>query len=161
MKAFIAVCKKINIRMNSIAEIVLIIMMMLTVVDVVLRIFGNPIVGTYELVAMAGAIVVGFAVPQTTWDRGHVFVDFLVENRPAAIKNTVFIITRIIGIVIIALLSWNLFRKGLHLQKSGEVSMTLHMPNYPAAYALSLCFFIECLALVTDIFRIFDGGEQK
>ena len=161
MGAFIAVFRKMSSWMNALAGIVLFFMMMLTVVDVVLRIFGTALLGTYELVAVSGAIVVGFAVPQTSWGRGHVCVDFLVENRSAAIKNTVFAITRIMGIILFALLSFYLFRKGIHLYKTGEVSLTLHIPYYPAAYGLAFCFFIECFVLITDIFRIFTAEGEN
>jgi TRAP-type C4-dicarboxylate transport system permease small subunit len=161
MSAFVSIIRRINIWMNTVAEAVLFIMMMLTVVDVILRIFGKPLVGTYELVAVAGAIVIGFAVPQTSWERGHVYVDFLLENRSEAVKNAFFICTRIVGIVLWGFLSYNLLRKGLHLYKTGEVSLTLHIPYYPAAYSLAFCFLIQCFSLVTDICRIFTkSGEQ-
>ena len=91
METLTLMIKKSTIWMNTVAEVVLILMMMITVVDVVLRIFGTPIVGTYELVAMMGAMVVGFAIAKTSWDRGHVFVDILIENRSAAVKNAFFI----------------------------------------------------------------------
>jgi TRAP-type C4-dicarboxylate transport system permease small subunit len=155
MKSFVAICKKVSGWMNGIAGAVLFLMMMLTVVDVVLRSFGTPLTGTYELVAIAGAIVVGFAVAQTSWDRGHIFVDFLIENRSDAVKNAFFICTRIMAIIIFGLLSWNLFVKASHLYKSGEVSMTLHIPYYPAAYGLAFCFFVECLVLIADIIKIY------
>jgi TRAP-type C4-dicarboxylate transport system permease small subunit len=161
MGAFIAVFKRLNGWMNTLAGIVLFLMMMLTVVDVVLRMFGTALLGTYELVAVSGAIVVGFAVPQTSWGRGHVCVDFLVENRSQAVRNTVFIITRIMGICLFALLSLYLLKKGIHLYKTGEVSLTLHIPYYPAAYGLSFCFFIECFTLIADIFRIFTAENEN
>ncbi len=161
MNVFVSMIRRINIWMNTVAEAVLFIMMMLTVVDVILRIFGKPLVGTYELVAVAGAIVIGFAVPQTSWERGHVYVDFLLENRSTAVKNAFFICTRIVGIILWGFLSYNLLRKGLHLYKTGEVSLTLHIPYYPAAYSLAFCFFIQCFSLMTDICRIFTkSGEQ-
>jgi TRAP-type C4-dicarboxylate transport system permease small subunit len=159
MKAFVAVCKRFNIWMNTVAEVVLFIMMLLTVLDVILRTFGTPIVGTYELVAMMGAAVVGFAVPKTSWDRGHVYVDFLVENRSQAVSNCFFIATRIVGIIVFALLDYNITRKGIHLYYSGETSMTLRVPTYPVTFSLAFCFLIECFSLLTDIFRIFDSGE--
>lgn len=161
MGAFIAVLKRLSGWMNGLAGVVLFFMMMLTVVDVVMRIFGKPILGTYELVAVAGAIVVGFAVPQTSLGRGHVYVDFLIENRSDAIKNTVFICTRILGICLFALLSFYLFKKGIHLYRSGEVSLTLHIPYYPAAYGLAFCFFIECFALIADILKIYTVEDRN
>jgi TRAP-type C4-dicarboxylate transport system permease small subunit len=63
--------------MYWIAGAALAAMMFLTVADVVLRYFKMPIVGTYEIVSMLGAIVIGFAVPQTTLERGHVLMDFI------------------------------------------------------------------------------------
>ncbi len=155
MSGFIAVFKKLSGWMNGLAGITLFLMMMLTVTDVVLRAFGKSIIGTYELVAIAGAIVVGFAVAQTSWDKAHIFVDFLLEHRSTAVRNTVNICTRIVGIIIFALLSWRLFVKAYHLYVSGEVSMTLHIPYYPAAYGLAFCFLVESFILVTDILKIF------
>jgi TRAP-type C4-dicarboxylate transport system permease small subunit len=160
MRTFIAMIKTSSTWMNIVAEIVLVIMMMLTVFDVALRGVGKPIVGTYELVAMAGAVVIGFAVPRTSWERGHVFVDFLIENRSKAIKDGFFIATRIVGIIIYALLSWNLLLKGIVLQKAGEVSLTLQLPFYPPAFALSLCFCVQCFVLLADILRINETKEQ-
>ena len=34
--------------------------------------------GTYELVAFSGAIVIGFSLPLTSWLRAHIFVDFFI-----------------------------------------------------------------------------------
>ncbi len=154
MRAFLAVIKKISGWMNGLAGVVLFLMMMLTVADVILRALGKAIIGTYELVAIAGAIVTGFAVAQTSWDKGHIFVDFLIENRSAPVKNTVIVLTRIAGIVICALLAWNLLLKANHLYASGEVSMTLRIPYYPACYGLAFCFLIECLVLIADIIKL-------
>ncbi len=49
--------------------------MLLTVADVVLRLLGRPIVGTYELVALGGAVAIGLSLPLTSWVRGHIYVD--------------------------------------------------------------------------------------
>jgi TRAP-type C4-dicarboxylate transport system permease small subunit len=160
MKTITLMIKKSVIWANTVAEVVLVLMMMITVVDVVLRSVGKPIVGTYELVAMMGAMVVGFAIAKTSWDRGHVFVDFLIENRSTAVKNAFFVATRIFGIAIYALISWNLAKKGMLFHKSEEVTMTLRLPLYPAAFALAFCFFVQCFSLLGDILRINENKEQ-
>ena len=160
MKTIIVMIKSTTIWLNTVAEVVLVLMMMLTVVDVALRAMGKPITGTYELVAMMGAIVIGFAIPKTSWDRGHVFVDFLIENRSQAIRNAFFIGTRIMGIAIFALISWNMIRKGMVFYKSGEVSLTLRLPYYPSAFALALCLCVQSLSLIGDILRINENKSQ-
>jgi TRAP-type C4-dicarboxylate transport system permease small subunit len=161
MKAFVAAWKRFFIWMNTVAEGALFVMMMLTVIDVILRrFFGSPVVGTYDLVTMMGAVVVGFSVPWTSWGRGHVFVDILIENRSKAVKNSFFIVTRIVGIVLFALLSYNLTKKGIFFYHSHETSMTLRVPVYPITFALAFCFFVQCFSLITDIFRTFDIGDR-
>ena len=56
MGAFIAMLKRLCGWMNTLAGIVLFLMMMLTVVDVIMRLFGTAILGTYELVAVSGIV---------------------------------------------------------------------------------------------------------
>ncbi len=150
MKAFLGVVKKIDIYLNSIAEIILVCMVLLTVMDILFRLFGrSAIMGTFELVGVMGGIVIAFSLPQTSWDRGHVFVDLLIENRSDAVKNTIFVITRIVGIIIMAFVAWNLIKKGMHLKEAGEVSMTLHLPYFPWSFAFGVCFLIESITLLS------------
>ena len=116
--------------------------------------------GTYELVAFTGAVVIGFAVPMTSWVRGHIFVDFFVLKMPHWVQNIFNFVTRCAGIVLFYLVGWNLLKMALDLQKSGEVSPTLQLPFYPVAYAVGVCCFVQCLVLVGDIVKIFGGKYE-
>ncbi len=49
---------RLSRALNVIAGIAITFIMLLTVFDVILRTFRRPIVGTYELVAFSGAVVV-------------------------------------------------------------------------------------------------------
>jgi TRAP-type C4-dicarboxylate transport system permease small subunit len=146
---------RVSLWMDSVSGIILILMMLLTVMDVALRFFKRPITGTYELVALAGAMVIAFAVPQTSRENGHIAVDMFPEGRYITLRNTFFVFNRVLGIVLFALLTWYLFQKGNDLRRMGDVSSTLHVPYYPAAYGLALCFLIESLVLLVEIFRKF------
>lgn len=153
--------RRLSAWMNSIGGIVLFLMMMLTVVDVILRFFGKPLTGTYELVAVAGAIVVGFAIPQTTQENAHIYVDFLLENRGQGIRRAFQAGTKLLGTALFALLAWNLLLKANHLYKSGDVSLTLQLPYYPAAYALAFCALVEMLVLLCAAITILLAGENN
>ncbi len=142
------------------AGIAITFIMLLTVIDVILRSFRRPIVGTYELVAFAGAIVIGFAVPLTTFLKGHVLVDFFVLKMPKALRDTMNIATRLLGTGLFAVLGWNLIKMGGDFYKSGEVSLTLELPFYPIAYGLGVCAFIQCLVLLAQIFQV-TGGDYE
>jgi TRAP-type C4-dicarboxylate transport system permease small subunit len=134
-----------------IAGVALAFMMFLTVGDVILRAFKTPIVGTYELVGYLGALAVGFAIPKTSLDRGHVLMDFLTEKlsgRPARLLNQ---LTRLIGVGVFAIFAWNLFLMGNDLLAKQEVTLTLHLPQYPVAYGIAFCCLVQCLVLFSDL----------
>jgi len=83
---------------NVIAGIAITFIMVLTVLDVILRFFRRPIVGTYELVAFSGAVVVGFAIPLTSWMRGHIYVDIFTAKLSKTAQSIFNVITRCMGI---------------------------------------------------------------
>lgn len=160
MEGFLNKVKGISQFLNIIAGISITFIIALTLTDVILRYFRMPIVGTFELVAFSGAVVVGFAVPYTSWVRGHIFVDFLILRFPQSVRNTFNVITRLMGIWLFIMIGWNLIKMGMDLRKSGEVSLTLQMPFYPVAYGIGAVCLFQCLILFCDILKIFRGKYE-
>jgi TRAP-type C4-dicarboxylate transport system permease small subunit len=161
LQVFLNAVSRLSRSINVIAGIAITFIMLLTVLDVILRWFRMPITGTYELVALSGAIVVGFALPLTSFLRGHIYVDFLIlklSPRARAICNG---FTRFLGIGLFFLIGWNLFKVGVDLHKSGEVSMTLKLPFYPVAYGVAICCFVQCLVLTADLVKISRGEYDE
>ena len=151
---------RVSRGINVVAGIAITFIMLLTVSDVILRSFRRPIVGTYELVAFSGAIVVGFAIPLTSWLRGHIYVDFFTGKLPKTARSVFNLITRCMGIGLFLLIGWNLIKVGIDLQQSGEVSLTLQLPFYPVAYGVAVSCFVQCLVLLADIAKIFRGSYE-
>ena len=160
MRLFETAVLRVSKIMDVVGGTVLTLMMLITVLDVVLRFFKKPITGTYELVFLGGAVVIGCAIPVTSWEGGHVCVDFLLEHFPKGVKKMIEVSTKCLGIAFFLLLGCNLFILGQELLKSGEVSLTLHVPYYPAAFILGICAFVECLVLAMLIAKIIRGGDH-
>ncbi len=158
MKIILTNVHNVSKFLNLVSCVALVLMMVLTVTDVVLRIFKRPITGTYEIVGLLGAIVIGFGIPITSWIRGHIFVDFLVQKLPAGNRNVVNIFTRLLGIGLFFVAGWNLIIVGMDLYRTGEVSLTRQLPFYPIAYGLAVSCFVQCFVLICDIIKIF--GEE-
>jgi len=152
--------EKLSKLMNVIAYTALTFIMLLTVADVVLRFFGHPIVGTFEIVGLGGAVAIGFGIPLTSWLRAHIYVDFIIQKFPNCGNNTVNILTRVISIALFILIGYNLFIYATDLYKSGEVSLTRQIPFYPIAYGMGVCCFIQCLVLITDIIKVIGGKYE-
>ena len=151
MKEYNNVILKMAKVMDILGGLVLTFMMLITVLDVILRVSGRPITGTYELVFLGGAVVIGCAIPMSSWEGAQVNVDFVLMSFPRTLRKVVTVITRLFGIAFFFLLGWNLFALGTELYNKEEVSLTLHVPIYPVAYVLGICAFIECLVLVSDM----------
>lgn len=154
MQWYIDKTHSLSKALNLIAGIAITFIMFLTVLDVILRSFRMPVVGTYELVAFSGAVVVGFAVPLTTFLKGHVLVDFFVMRFRVGVRKTVNVCTRLMGIILFSLLGWNLIRMGLDIYRTGEVSLTLQLPFYPIAFGIGLSCFVQCLVLAAQILQV-------
>lgn len=160
MEGLLGTMLRISKFMRIIAGISLTFIMLLTVADVVLRAFGRPIMGTYEIVALSGAVVIAFVLPLTSWQRHHVNVDFLVQRLPDYRKNVVNIVTRCVGIALFLLVGWNTIKIGTTFLEAGETTLTLQLPTYPIAYGVGICCFVESLVLFCDILKILRGEYE-
>jgi TRAP-type C4-dicarboxylate transport system permease small subunit len=160
MNAFLSSVFRLSKWTNGVGGVVLPIMMIITVTDVFLRLFGKPIVGTYELVAYTGALVVAFSIPYTSWARGHIYVDFFVQKLSPGVQKFFHTVTRVMGIVLFFLAAWNLGKFGMDLARSGEVSPTLQLPFYPIVYAVGVSCLVQCLVLAADIVKIVEGKYE-
>ena len=125
-----------------------------------LRIFGRPIEGTYELVGLGGAVVIGFALPITSWLRCHIFVDFFIQSLSAFWKAVFDVGTRAFSFGLFVLIGYNLLLYAGELYKSGEVTATRQLPFYPVAFGIGFCCFIQCLVLIADVVKIAGGRYE-
>ena len=154
MKSFFRVVERFCQVMDWIGGVVLVFMMLLTVADVILRYLGRPILGTYELVSLSGAVVIGCAMPHTSWNKIHVTVDMVLVKMERARQEVFQVITRIISLLLFIIIGVNLVDMGTTLIKTGESTLTLVLPLYPIAYLLAICCFAESLVLLSQIFRL-------
>jgi len=146
--------------LNNIAAVAICFLMCITVFDVVLRTLGHPILGSNEMVALSGSIVIGFSVPLTSWYRRHVYIEFMGHVLKGKAKTVLNLSTRVICFFLFAFLAINLFSVGAEFHKSGEVSSTLQIPFYPFPYAIGVCCFVQCLVFFCDIVKIWGGKYE-
>jgi len=140
--------------LNAIGAVTLTFMMLLTVADVCLRAVARPILGTYEVVSILLAVVIGFSIPKVSLDNGHVYMEFVIERLSRRNKAILFTFTRVLCIVLFFLIGYNLFSVANEFRLSGEVTPTIQLPFYPAAYGVGVCCFLECFVFGFDILKI-------
>ncbi len=143
-----------------VAGAAIIIMMMLTCADVVLRYFRRPIPGTYERVCFLGSVSVAFAMAYTTIEKGHVSVSFVVDLFPKKIQDIIACLTTSFGLCLFVFVTWQSMVYANDLRLSNEVSLTLELPFYPFVYGIGFSAAVVCLILLCDLMnhliKIFD-----
>jgi TRAP-type C4-dicarboxylate transport system permease small subunit len=111
-------------------------------------------------VALLLALVIGFGIPQVSLDRGHVYMDFLLEKFSKRGRKVMNTFTRVLCLILFVFIGYNLFNVGAGFRASGEVSPTIQLPFYPVAYGVAVCCFLECCVFIFDIVRIWRGEYE-
>ncbi len=161
MKRFLGAVLRIDITFHAIAGSVLAFMMVVTLLDIIMRNLGRPIVGSMEIISFCGSVVVGFAIPYTSWKKAHVYVDFLLVKLNPGNRRIMEIITRCMGIALFAFIGYNFILYGFDLIKTKEVSPSFKLPYYPIPFGLSLSCFLQCLTLIADLLKTVQGGRNE
>lgn len=156
MERFFTAIKVLSSYIYWLSGIALVCVMLLTVSDVILRYFGSPILGVYDLTVLIGGIIIGFALPLSTLKNVHVEMEFLLDKIPPGWEKVLRVISRCLEIFLFLLLGWNLILYGAKLYRVGEVSSTIYLPLYPVVLGIGVSCFINSLVLFYQLVTIFE-----
>jgi len=143
--------RKFNAFLNVISSTLMIILMLMTVTDVVLRKwFGLPFSGSYELTMLMLSLIVLFGFGYANDYKEHVVIDIFYERMPYSLKKFCSILAITLSLVMTAVLTFVVFRQGLRLMASGGITFSLKIPLWPFAMIGSVGFFGYFLSNVCD-----------
>ena len=134
-----------------IAGVGIITTMLVTCLDVVLRIFRSPLIGAYDIVKIAGTITIAAAMPYTTAVNGHVSIEYFSLKLPPKSRVVVNSLVRTLGIALFAFLAWQSINYGTSLEKSGQVTSTLQLPVYWVPYVLAFSCAVVVLVILYNL----------
>jgi len=146
--------EQLNIFLNKLLMVfgglALLGLMVLATANVVLRIFGRPFSGTYELVGFLGALLIAFALGFTQKRKDHIVVDIVSRKFPAWLARPMDALKFLAETVFFAIVAWYVFQLGLRVREDGEVSETLKIAYHPFIYAVAAGFGLLALNLFVD-----------
>ena len=160
MKRLITLVYRLDLSAQVVAGLGLAFMMVVTLIDILMRILGKPILGAIELICFSGAIVVGFSIPYASWMKSHVYVDLLENRLSRRARTGLQFFNKIVGVLLFLFLGYNFILYGLTLRQTGEVSPGLKIPYYPITFGLAVSCFLESLTLFCDLLKTIQG-ERK
>ena len=126
-------------------------MMGLTCGDVIGRIFGYPILGSVELVTVMATMAIAMGLAFTHETKGHVGVEILVRLMSERTQTFIGLCTSVLSFFLFAVVTWRMFLYAHDLQRTGEETVNLKLPEYIFVYILSLCLIVFSLTILRDI----------
>jgi len=137
------------------------LMVLLVCTNIVTRLFGQPVTGTYELVGFMLVVVICFALAYGAVTRCHTTVNILVRRFSQRTQAIIDSITGLVSIGLFALLAWQCILLAARLRQVGEVSPTLWLPMFPLLYGVAFCCIIVCLVLLIDFSESLTKAMRK
>lgn len=147
MESFVRLIEKLSRNLDRAAGWALVAIMLLVVGNVILRLLGHPIEGTYELVCFLASMSIGLALAQCALEDGHLSITFLVDRLPRRLGAIILFCGYAVTVVFLAFTAWAIGRYATSMVSSGEVGMNTHIPFYPFIYLITLGFLVFCLVI--------------
>ncbi len=161
MNALWTVVERVSGVLKAIGATCLVGMMFLTCADVVGRAFRHPIFGSVEIVGFMATLAVAMALPYTDKVKGHVGVEILVRLFSEKTQAVIDLSTRILSLGLFGLVAWRMMLYAKTMQDSGEVSISLELPEYMIIYVTAFCFLVFTLMILQDIIHIIRKIRSK
>lgn len=137
-------------RLSDIGQAALVFIMLLIVGNVALRYFWSPILGTYEIVEILGALFLATGAAYASATKSHIAVDFAVEKLSPIKQCIIDIIHNTISFFFMVFICWGLWIYAGDMYQRSRETTSLHIPLYPVLYLV--CFGIGLVALVILIY---------
>jgi len=156
----------LSVFLNSIGIVTIVIMMLVTVADVIMRkFFNSPLNGSLEITEYMMAIVVGFALAYTGVKKGHIVVDVLLAKLRPRTQAVINSITYILSLIAFAIITWRTAVYAGNMYANGTYSSVLTIPNFPFIYIVSVGSGIFCLVLIYNLYeyltKVIQGSPWK
>lgn len=141
-----------NVATHYVAGAALLAILFLTIVDIVGRSgFRRPFPGTVELTSMILVVVVFLAVAYSEDMGDHITIDLVYERLGRRWKMVLDVFADLFTVVVVALLSYQLYQFVTRNQRSGAETPVLDLPVWPFVLVASIG---AAFYLVSTVMRV-------
>lgn len=124
---------------NYVAVGALLLMFAVMVLDILSsKIFNRPIVATVDVASFLAVVVASFSVSKTILAGRHIEVEFVVALFPPGVRKVFNTFASFLSLAFFLLIVWRSVAYANSLVKTGESSLTAHIPMAPLAYGIAL-----------------------
>ncbi len=161
MNAYSRIIASIASVMTWIGVCVITAMMILTCADVVLRYFGHPIRGAYDITRVLGSVIFSLPIAYSFIKGYQVAVDSIFRRAPRIVRFVVDSFVCLFSMAITALIAWRAVYLGYDLYTKDRVTDTIPIPLWPFVYIMVLGFSVYCLVLLAEHLKTFKRTDAQ
>lgn len=131
--------ERVAVWFNWVAVGALLAMFAIMVLDILSsKLLNRPIVATVDVASLLALVVASFSASRTILAGRHIEVQFIVAKLPRGARKTFNALSSFLSLAFFCLIVWRSLAYAYSLQKTGESSLTQHIPLAPFAYGLAL-----------------------
>lgn len=137
----------------------IVVLMLLTVTDVILRrFFSSPILGVSEYTQMVMTIIL-LSAPFSAMCNSHIKVDIVTSKLSAPAKKACRLVTLFISAVMAGIMASSAFMAGLDAVEKNTKFITINFAKAPFIFLYSFGLFVLVLAIACLFIQEIRGGE--
>ncbi len=155
MKAFLNFITKVSKVGFWLSTLGVTVMTLLIVLDIILRLFGVPLLGTYEIIEIVMSIVVFASFAYTQTEKGHIHVTMFLVLMPTKMRFICYSLTSFVSTFLVGAITYAAFTYAGKLIEKGTSSGVLGIPFYPFYYLESLAMAIFTIIMLIDAIKTF------
>jgi len=129
-----------------VAAIALGAMIVITCLDVLLRVFKIPLTGANDVVRICSAIALAGALPATTAAKGHVTIEYFFHRLNRTGRRIVDIFVHGLLVVCFGVALWQCVHAGMLFLANGQSTNTIQIPLFWVFWVMALGFLFSAFA---------------
>ncbi|GHA61661.1 hypothetical protein GCM10008927_29030 [Amylibacter ulvae] len=120
---------------------------------------NNPIIGAEDLLILSLVVIVALSIPFGARSGAHIEIEILEASMSARFAKWSMICVKVLGVMLLAVMSWRLWHAGQSAERFGETTQQLLISFEPFYYLLSISIAVYALVVIIDICQLLRGGK--
>jgi len=118
-----------------------------------------PIRGAEDLLILALVVIVALSIPLGARTGAHIEIEVLESRMSAWFAKWSMVVVKLMGVVLLGIMSWRLWHAGGTASKFGETTQQLLISFGPFYYLLAISIAVYALVLILDIWQILRSDD--
>lgn len=116
--------------------------------------FNAPIVGAEDILILLLVVIVALSIPLGARSGAHIEIEVLESSMSARFAKWSMIFVKLLGVVLLAIMAWQLWRAGQSAERFGETTQQLLISYEPFYYLLAASVGVYAAVLLLDIWQM-------